>query len=260
MYLADFAKNAPKGSQTLPLVGSHGLALDEDDVNDLVRLSLGILSAPEVDETLAREAVHLLMFLGGYLASDKSDMKEGDEEEEDEDNGAKESAQKADMKYFFWKLASIIRKERQPKPEMLVSKLAAMDLVEAFCLRSSTETVLASIKTILRPLRNLTDPSIRAPFSLNEVFKTRYEALKAKAQSIMELLQRKLGSAEYTKALLAVGEDIRERRQQRSSKRKIEAITAPEKYDRDKRKKFEKKKEKRKEKGREQRDHRRGYQ
>ncbi|KXX80806.1 Small subunit processome component 20 [Madurella mycetomatis] len=260
MYLADFARNATKGAPTLPLAGSHGLELDTEDVNDLARLSLGILSGSEVDEALAQEAVQVLMFLGGYLDSGKTDADEGDEAEEDTDNDAKESGQNADIKYLFWKLSSIIRKERQPKPEVLVSKLAAMDLVEAFCLKTPSETLLASIKTILRPLRNLTDPSIRAPFSLNDVFKTRYEALKAKAQSIMEMLQRKLGSAEYTKALLAVGERIRERRQQRSSKRKIEAITAPEKYGRDKRKKFEKKKEKRKAKGQEQRDHRRGFQ
>ncbi|KAK3309713.1 armadillo-type protein [Chaetomium strumarium] len=259
MYLADFARNAGKGVQ-LPLTGSHGLELDGEDVNDLVRLSLGILSAPEVDEALAQEAVQIVMFLGGFLDADKTEDEEGDEAEEDEDNDSKESARHADMKYLFWKLASIIRKERQPKPEMLVSKLAAMDLLEAFCVKTPTETVLASAKTILRPLRNLTDPSIRQPFSLNELFKTRYEALKTKAQSVMGTLQRRLGSAEYTKALLAVGEHIRERRQQRSSKRKIEALTAPEKYGREKRKKFEKKKEKRKVRGREQRDQRRIYQ
>lgn len=260
MYLADFAKNAAKGSKKLPLAGSYGLELDGEDVNDLVRLTLGILSAPEVEEALAQEVVQILLFLGGYLESGKTDEEEGNEAEEDADNDAKETAQRADVRYLFWKLASIIRKERQPKPEMLVSKLAAMDLLEAFCTKTANETVLSSIKTILRPLRNLTDPSIKAPFSLNEVFKTRYEALKTKAQAIMEALQRKLGSAEYTRALLAVGEDIRERRQQRSSKRKIEAITAPEKFGREKRKKLERKKEKRKAKGREQRDHRRIYQ
>jgi U3 small nucleolar RNA-associated protein 20 len=263
MYLADFARNAAKG-QKLPLPGSHGLQLDDDDVNDLVRLSLGILSAPEVDEALAQEAVQIIMFLGGYLEAEKPDddeeEEEGDEEDENEDNDAKESAQHADMKYLFWKLASIIRKERQPRAELLVSKLAAMDLLEAFAIKTPTDTLLASAKTILRPLRNLTDPSIRQPFSLNDLFKTRFETLKAKAQGIMETLQRRLGSAEYTKALLAVGERVRERRQQRSSKRKIEALTAPERYGREKRKKFEKKKEKRKVRGQEQREHRQNFQ
>jgi U3 small nucleolar RNA-associated protein 20 len=260
MYLADFARNAANGPQKLPLTGSYGLELDEEDVSDLVRLSLGLLSAPEVDEALAQESVQLLMFLGGFLESRKTDEDSDSEAEEDADDATKEITRTADMDYFFYKLASIIRKERQPKPEMLVSKLAAMDLVEAFCIKSTSETLLLSIKTILKPLRNLTDPSIRAPFSLNDTFTTRYETLKTKAQSVMEILQRKLGSKEYTKALLAVGEAIRERRQFRSSKRKIEAITAPEKYGMEKRKKFEKKKEKRKERGQEQRDLRQIYQ
>ncbi|KAH6619460.1 armadillo-type protein [Chaetomium sp. MPI-SDFR-AT-0129] len=268
MYLADFARNAAKG-QTLPLSGSYGLELGADEVTDLVRLSLGILSAPEVDEGLAQEAVQIITFLGGYLETEKpveqteeseeEGEEEGDEDEENEDNDAKEKAQHADIKYMFWKLASIIRKERQPKPEMLVSKLAAIDLLETFSLKTPTATLLASAKTILRPLRNLTDPSIRQPFSLNDVFKARYETLKAKAQTTMETLQRRLGSAEYTRALVAVGEHIRERREQRSSKRKIEALTAPDRYGREKRKKFEKKKEKRKVRGQEQREHRRNF-
>jgi U3 small nucleolar RNA-associated protein 20 len=261
MYLADFARNASKG-QKLPLAGSHGLELDKQDIDDLVRLALGILSAPEVDEALAQEAVQIIMFSGSYLENAKADEEEGegDEAQEDEDNAEKEGLQVADTKYLFWKLASIIRKERQPRAEMLVSKLAAMDLIEAFALKTPIETLIASAKTIIRPLRNLTDPSIRQPFSLNELFKTRFETLKGKAQTVMEMLQRRLGSKEYTTALLAVGERVRERRQQRSSKRKIEALTAPEKYGKEKRKKFEKKKEKRKVRGQEQRDHRQVFQ
>ncbi|KAK4192841.1 small subunit processome component 20 [Podospora australis] len=278
MYLTDFARTSGREA-TLPLTGSQGLELDDDDVTALVRLALGILNAAEVDEALAQEVVQILMFLGGYLnngakpkteeekSGDESDEEEsegeeegeGDEAEEDAENAAKEISQKADMKYLFWKLCRIIRTERQPKPEALVSKMAAMDVLEAFCLKSSVETVILSVRTILRPLRNLTDPSIRAPFSLNELFKTRYEGLKTKAQSIMEILQRKLGNAEYTKALLDVGQAIRERRQHRSSKRKIEAVVAPERHGREKRKKFEKKKERRKAKGQEQRDMRRAY-
>ncbi|KAK3990360.1 small subunit processome component 20 [Cladorrhinum sp. PSN332] len=264
MYLADFARNAGVKSATLPLAGSQGLKLEEDNVATLLQLALGILNAPEVDEALAQEVVQVLMFLGSFLESAKSegssDEDEDESEDEEEEEEAKETTErKVDMKYLFFKLALIIRKERQPKPEALVSKLAAMDVLEAFSERASTETLMVSVRTILRPLRNLTDPSIRAPFSLNESFKTRYEALKTKATTIMETLQRKLGNAEYTKAMLAVGENIRERRQQRSSKRKIGAVVAPERHGREKRKKFEKKKERRKAKGQEQREIRRAF-
>lgn len=261
MYLAGFAKNATQGA-TLPLTGSYGLRLEEDDVATLLHLALGILNAAEVDEELATEVVQVLMFLGTFLKSAKaeeSDEDEEDSEDEEEEEEVKKTERKVDMKYLFFKLALIIRKERQLKPEALVSKLAAMDILGAFCERASVEDLHLSVRNILRPLRNLTDPSIRPPFSLNESFKTRYEALKAKATTIMEALQRKLGNAEYTEALLAVGETIRERRQQRSSKRKIGAITAPEKHGREKRKKFEKKKERRKAKGQEQREVRRAF-
>ncbi len=271
MYLADFARNAGK-EQKVPIEGSQGLELGGEDVNDLVRLSLGILSAPEVDEGLAQEAVQIIMFLGGYLESEQKTAEEGAESEEeaeeeeggeaseDEANTAKETARHADTKYLFWKLASIIRKERQPRPEFLVSKLAAMDLLESFALNTPIPVLTASARTILRPLRNLTDPAIRQPFSLNESFKTRHEALRAKAQGVMEVLQRRLGSKEYTKALVAEGERVRARRQQRAGKRKVEAIAAPERHGREKRKRFEKKRERRKERGMEQREYRRGLQ
>ncbi|KAK0731037.1 armadillo-type protein [Lasiosphaeris hirsuta] len=250
-FLADFAKNSGKDNQKPPLMGSHGLELGKDDIAELVRSTLAMLMSEEVDEVLAQEAVQVLLFLGGYLGAGEVD------EDEDEDVDDKKNA---NLNYLFWKLSAVVRRERQPTVQHLIPKLAAIDLLETFCAKAARETLIPSVKTILRPLRNLTDPSIPQPFSLNEAFKARYEELKAKAQSVMEILQGKLGNSEYTKALLAVGRDVREKRQQRSSKRKIEAITAPEKYGRDKRKKFEKQKEKRKEKGREARDLRQGYQ
>ncbi|KAK3488983.1 armadillo-type protein [Neurospora hispaniola] len=267
MYLADFAQNAGQQAQA-PLHGSHGRELSKEEISDLVRLALSTFNVPEVDEPLAHEVVQILLFLGSYLDAKNTDDGAGadekedelEDEAEDEENGIRKKHKKpVDMGYLFYKLASIIRKERAARPEMLVSKLSAMDLLESFCSKSEPSTLLGSIKTIIRPLRNLTDPSIPGPFSLNDVFKTRYELLKTKALSVLDVLQRKLGSSEYTRALLAVNEDIRKRRSARSSKRKIEAITAPEKYGMEKRKKFEKKKEKRKEKGREARDARHAF-
>jgi U3 small nucleolar RNA-associated protein 20 len=255
MYLADFAKSAV--TQKAPLLGSYGLKLSEDETGALLRGTLNLLNAQEVSDELAQEAVQVLLFLGSYIGSGEADSDADEEDEADEDE---DTRQKPDTRYFFWKLATIIRRERQPNVQSLIPKLAAMQVLEPFCNKTPVETLSVSVKTILRPLRNLTDPSIAAPFSLNEAFKTRYEALKTQAQSVMEILQRRLGNAEYTKALLDVGRDVRERRQQRSSKRKIGAITAPEKHGEVKRKKLEKKKERRKEKGREQRDARLGYQ
>ncbi|KAJ9157556.1 Small subunit processome component 20 [Pleurostoma richardsiae] len=259
-YLADFARNA-KGDNApdQTLLGSHGLELDHEERERLVRLMLNILSGSDVDENLAKEAVRILMFLGSYL--DIPAGESDDEEDEDDDEYFKEEAKERMMTvgYIFSRLARVIRKETPPRAATLVPKLAAIDALETFCDRTPREGIELSLKTILRPLRNLTDPSIATPFSGDELFKTRYEELKAKAQSVMELLQKKLGAADYTKHLLAVGEEIRDRRQQRLSKRKVEAVTQPEKYGREKRKKLEKKKERRKTKGSEHRSMRRGY-
>jgi U3 small nucleolar RNA-associated protein 20 len=267
MYLADFASNSSPDSK-VP-VGSHGQKLEQEDVSELVRLSLSILTSDDVDEALAQEAVNILTFLFGYLAVDspkpESESGDGDDSSSEEEQDAQDDetgelkSRTTGLRYVFWKLAAVVRKESPPKAQYVVPKTAAMNLLEAFCVRTPKDQLALSARVILRPLRNLTDPYIPTPWSTDEVFKTKYEDLKAKAQAVMELLQKKLGTAEYTQYLLGVGEHIRQRRQQRSSKRKIEAVTQPEKYGQDKRKKFEKKKERRKVKGRESRDMRRGY-
>ncbi|KAB5551113.1 armadillo-type protein [Coniochaeta sp. 2T2.1] len=272
MYLADYASNSSADSK-LP-TGSYGQQLEQDEVSDLVRVSLHNLATDDVDEALAEETVRVLTFLFGYLAVDKPKTKgrsesggsdddeesdsEADQDEQDDETGELKS-KTTGLRFVFWKLAAVIRKESPPKAQYVVPKTAAMNLLEAFCARAPQEQLALSARVILRPLRNLTDPYIPTPWSVDEVFKAKYEDLKAKAQSVMELLQKKLGTQEYTQFLLGVGESIRQRRQQRSSKRKIEAITQPEKYGQEKRKKFEKKKERRKVKGQEHRDLRRGY-
>jgi len=75
----------------------------------------------------------------------------------------------------------------------------------------------------------------------------------------MSILQNKCGTSIYTEQLLKIRKVVKEKRTQRSSKRKIEAVSAPEKYGRDKQKKVERKKERRKEKNLEHRDRRHGY-
>ncbi|EOO00483.1 putative u3 small nucleolar rna-associated protein 20 protein [Phaeoacremonium minimum UCRPA7] len=257
LYLADFASNAASGSEAQTLKGSYGLTLDQDQTTQLVRHMLDVLSGLEVEEGLAAEAARILLFLGAFLDSDvdASDLEERDED----DDFFKDEEVDVTMGYVFSKLSAIVRRETPPRASALVGKLAAIEALEAFCIKATKEDIKASVRTILRPLRHLTDPSIRPPYVLDETFKSRYESLKTKAQSIMELLQQKLGASDYTKDLLAVGEEIKDRRQQRSSKRKIEAITQPEKFGREKRKKMDKKKERKKAKGQEHRNHRRGY-
>ena len=106
---------------------------------------------------------------------------------------------------------------------------------------------------MLTPLAHLTDPSIPAPYSADETFRARHEALGRGAAETMETLQRRLGAATYTRELLAVRERARARREARGRKRKVEALVRPESFGRWKRARADMKTRRRKEKGGEQR-------
>lgn len=272
-YLSDFAGNAAALTKGQSVVGSNGQTLEQEKISQIIRLLLGTLRGLEVDEELARESVQIVVPLTRFLSSaaaeddgEASDQEEGEDEDEDdffkdgeEDEDEDKKPGTMTMRYVFSRLAEVIRRETPPRAASLVSKLAAAEALDVLCARNDAATLEPSLRTILRPLRNLTDPNIPMPFSTDELFKTRHEALKTKAQQIMDALQEKLGTAEYTKQLLAVGEEIKGRRLHRSSKRKVEAITAPEKWGKEKRRKMDSKKNRRKAIGLEHRGKRRGY-
>jgi U3 small nucleolar RNA-associated protein 20 len=273
-YLTDFASNAAAPAKGQVITSTNGQTLEQDHIAQIIRLLLGTLRGLEVDEALAQESVPILVFLARFLslaAAEDDDAEKVDGEEADggddffkdgeEDDADEEDKQQGPMtmRYIFSRLAAIIRRETPPRAPTLVAKVAAIEAVDVFCNQCDVATLEPSLRTILRPLRNLTDVNIPAPFSTDELFKTRYETLKTKAQQIMDTLQQKLGTAEYTKQLLTVGEDIKERRQARLSKRKVQVFTAPEKWGRDKRRKLEQKKDRRKAKGQEHRSMRRGW-
>ncbi|KAL0938655.1 U3 small nucleolar RNA-associated protein 20 [Colletotrichum truncatum] len=246
-FLADYAGKAAKAGETLK--GSHGLDLECEDIEELVRLTMYALRTPEIDDALAAEITQILVFLGPRLPVKLQNVPEaetlGDRDEQAAEEDRIEEHRK-DLQYLFWKLSSLLRKDVRPKSTAITPKVVAMEVLETICRRVPQENLKPSFKTILYPLQNLTDPNIPVPFSTDELFKTKLDGLKTRAQILMDSLQKKFGTAEYTQTLLAIREEVRTRRQQRSSKRKIEAIAQPEKYGRDKRKKTEKKKEKKK--------------
>ncbi|KAM0463961.1 hypothetical protein ACHAO4_000686 [Trichoderma viride] len=264
LYLADFAKNGANTTAGEDVEGSHGLILRATNVEELVRLALRALNGSEVNEALAGELGQVLIFLGPRLpigdspdSSDAAPEAEADELEAEDKEEA--TAKPKDVQYLFWRLSHILRKEIRPNAAAIVPKVVAMEVLETVCRRSSLDRLQPSLKTILTPLHNLTDPSIPAPFSMDEVFKTKHEGLKTRAQIMMDSLQKKFGTAEYSKQLMAIREEVRARRRQRSSKRKIEAVAHPEKYSQDKRRKFEKNKERKKVRSKEQKVMRQAY-
>ncbi|UKZ80911.1 hypothetical protein TrVFT333_008676 [Trichoderma virens FT-333] len=262
LYLADFAQRGASTSAGEDVEGSHGLTLRAENVEELVRLALRALNGTEVNEGLANELGQVLIFLGPRLpigdSPDSSDA-ESEADELDAEDKEEPSAKPKDLQYLFWRLSHILRKEIRPNAVAITPKVVAMEVLETICRRSTLDRLQPSLKTILTPLHNLTDPSIPAPFSMDEVFKTKHEGLKTRAQIMMDSLQKKFGTAEYSKQLMSIREEVKARRLQRSSKRKIEAVAQPEKYNKDKRKKFEKNKERKKTRSKEQKVMRQAY-
>ncbi|PHH74378.1 hypothetical protein CDD80_3115 [Ophiocordyceps camponoti-rufipedis] len=262
LYLDDFSgQKDASSSRGKTLEGSYGLALTIDDVDRIARLAFGTLNWPEIDESLAAELVKILVFLGSRLPASATAVPEpelGEEDGSDSDSDEAEGDRK-NLDHFFWRLSRVLRRETAPKVAAMHSRAAAMEVLETVCRRVSAAQTLPSLKTILRPLQQLTDPSIPVPFSNDDAFKSKLEDVKARAQILMDSLQKRAGTAAYSEALLQVRGEVRARREQRTSKRKIEAVVQPEKYGKDKRKRFEKELKRRKTRSREQKSMRQAF-
>ncbi|KAF8852015.1 HEAT repeat protein-like protein [Acephala macrosclerotiorum] len=252
-YFTDFARaNAESGLESLPLHGSHGLKLKGEDTTELIRRVANIFKTPNLLQPLADEIVKNLAFLGRVAGANELKWRSQDNElEADEEEDIEEKDERTALEYLFGRLSFIIRKEIAPPPRapMLIPKTASLQLLQLLTAKLESSTLTSCLQTILLPLHNLTDPSIPAPFSTDEEFRTGYEALKSSSEEIMEALKKKMGTATYTEALLKVREGVKERRLKRNSKRKIEAVREPERYGELKRRKGERKRERRKEKG-----------
>ena len=265
LQLSDLAKPDRSKSNDGPTGEIFGSRLKAEIVSSLVRRTLGAVAHSE-DEDVSSEAGQILIFLGvrlgeGFAVDDEgaepASVLEAIENRESEDD--REDEQPEGAQQLFWRLSHILRKQVKPTAPGILCKTTAMEVLETLCRRSAIERLRPSLKVILVPLANLSDPAIPTPFSSDETFKTKHEALKTRVQILMDSLQKRFGTAEYSQAVLSVREEIRNRRQQRLSKRRIEAISHPEKYGRDKRKKFDKNKERRKVRSKEQKVMRQTY-
>ncbi|KUJ18569.1 HEAT repeat protein-like protein [Mollisia scopiformis] len=262
-YFTDFARaNAESGLENLPLKGSQGLKLTGDDITELIRRVANIFKTPNLLQPLADETVKNLVFLGRCAGANDLKWRSATDHESDEEEGEEDEKDgRTALEYLFGRLSFILRREIPPPPRapMLVPKTASLQLLQVLASKLEPSSLAPCLQTILLPLHNLTDPSISAPFSTDELFLTGYDALKTASEEIMEMLKKRMGTSVYTEALLRVREGVKERRLQRTSKRKIDAVKEPEKYGEVKRKKGERKKERRKEKGAEHRSRRHEY-
>ncbi|KAJ5987999.1 hypothetical protein N7481_003209 [Penicillium waksmanii] len=277
-WLSDLAKtHAAAGYSALPLNCTTGLVLDKEAMLQLIRASLRCLRTPGLNDDLALQNVRNIVFLGRCCAQNGLELQktgtedvesEDDEEEEDEDadeavieaatNGA--APTKTALHYIFGQIAYLLRREvLGGRPAALVPKTASITLLAALIRHLEPEQIKPSLPVILLPLQHLTDTTIPGPRSADPAFQDIYKGLVSNCHEVLDLLQKKLGSSEYIAQMTKVQETVKERREGRRTKRRIEAVADPERHERDKKRRNDRKREKRKEKGLEHRGKRRGW-
>lgn len=271
------------GLTTTPLHSSGGLELTERDMHQLCSAGLRIMRFSHVTEQLVGQTARNLIFLGrcygannamwsdeahkatqavNRAAKPSSDEEEDEEDEEDEEEDEAEEDEEAQtaLAYLFARLSAIVRRDAGAlSAPTLAAKTGALQVTAALSNTLSSETLNPSLETILMPLYVLTDASIPAPRTNNPELAASYQALVALAQETMNLLQKKLGTGVYVKVMAKVQEKVRGKREDRRRKRRIDAVAAPEKWAKDKKRKHDVKRVKRKERSSEARGMRRGW-
>lgn len=273
-YFADFARsNVGHETLSLPLKGSGGLWLSEQETIEITRASLGLLRVPGVSEELASQSVRNLVFLGKIMAQTSMSWPQKDEhpeaetiedERSEDENGLEEdpsiSTTKPALGHLIQRASSLLRRgpltTRSPS---LTPLHASLTLLGALATNVPLPALSPHISTLLLPLHNLTDPAIPAPFSTDASFTDGYRSLVSNGRELMALLQTKLGTTEYVAVLQAVREGVKGRREGRRAKRRVEAVAEPEREGERKRRKGVRKKERRREKSGEERGRRRGW-
>ena len=158
------------------------------------------------------------------------------------------------------RLSGIVRKDKST----MNAKTTIMNLFDTIAAKFPLEPLSSSLPHLLTTLSTLTDATATFPKSsvqsaLNSAPNDPYKALTDKAREVMNTLQKRLGTQEYLKVMGEVQKGVRERREERRRKRKVEAIVDPEKFGKEKRRRHDVKRVNRKERSAEERGKRRGW-
>jgi U3 small nucleolar RNA-associated protein 20 len=270
LRFADVAKtNAKLEVVPRPLQGSQGLTLEDTEMFLMAKGFFRALRTSGIGEDLATQLARNLIFLGRFspvesvtaindeIVEDDADADADDSEIEVEDDGRQI---KLSLKYMFERSSAIIRSElADNRAPALVSKTTALQICAALCSSLPASRLQPCIQTLLLPLLQLTDPTLSTPFSTDDAFHTAWKSLITMGQEILGILQKKLGTTQYVKDVSEVQKGIRERREARRTKRRLDAVTAPEKLVKEKKRKIERQKSRKKEQAAEFRGRRRGW-
>jgi U3 small nucleolar RNA-associated protein 20 len=286
--------NGEAGLGNLPLESAYGLRLEEEGMVQLANAFLRNLSIPDVTEDICAQSVRNLAFLARCFAVNgaKWNWQKADDDDEGGDaaveapqdgaNGAAESSddgfegfspppEKPALKVettatptavhrLVTRLSGIIRRETKiMRLPSLYPKSAVLSLLETLALKLPIDSLVPSLPHLLTTLSTLTDPATTIPRSTDPSFNSTYQSLIDKAGEVLNALQKRMGAQEYVKVMGSVQKGVRERRDERRAKRKVEAVMQPEKWGKEKKRRHDVGRVKKKERSAEERGRRRGW-
>jgi len=266
-----FKDSVADGLDNIPLSCSQGLRFDGQALREILRSSTKLLRRNQGNVDLNTHIMQTLLFLGRCInvngltmpvrAQTDTEMREdgadgSDAAELSEGGSDPEASQKTKdipaIQYLLDQAALVLRRE-PPKltSTSIYPKQASLTLLTTLIAHLSSSSLSPrTLQSILLPLQHLTDPNIFTPRSADPAFPAAYQDLIQRAHAVMEALQKKIGDSEYVKTMTAVSRTVRERREGRRTKRRIEQVREPEKAARDKRRKHDREKSRKKEIGR----------
>ncbi|KAG8629012.1 hypothetical protein KVT40_002877 [Elsinoe batatas] len=283
VLFGDIGKASKEGGLgKLPLPSTGAVVVSSQELRQLCLTSLRVLRYDGSSEQLLAQTCRNLVFLGrsfgangmmweydnqplngmnGYgdesSASDENDMENSNEDQEHDQTAAEV---KTTLTFLLSSLSSIIRRNQSATtPTSVPPKVAALQTLHALLSHLDPHLYTAIVQTIVHPLLLLTDSSIPKPVSTNPTFTESFATLCNLAQETMSLLQTKLGSSKYVKEVSGAQSKLREKREDRRVKRRIEAVAQPERAEKRKARKVEGKIRRKKEKGEEYKGRRRGW-
>ncbi|KXT01671.1 hypothetical protein AC578_2781 [Pseudocercospora eumusae] len=259
-FFTDFASTSSRtadGLAGLPLRGSGDIELGAGDMRRLATIALRALRNIQLgtSEVFIAQIARNLVFLGRCFASnempwnqttDATPVGSEDDDDDDDDGEIDDATSRSALVRLLQRLSSMLMADKFS----VVSRTASLQTLTSLINAIST---VPALPAILRPLYALTDPSVPKP--PGEL----HANLTAKAHEALDLIQKKVGSDRYLKVLGQARTEAKARREERRQKRRIEAVSKPEIWAEQKRRKHEVKKIKSKEKSAEARGRRRGW-
>ena len=250
-HLASASAKSGRGLVSVPLLGTHGLQLGAEELRRMCYTHLATMQerSDQISADLLENCTRNLGFLGRCFAANgmswrsaTTDQSDSEEQSTDEELAEGESA----LAYLLNRLSYIIRQDTVPT----ASRATAMK-VEHLLLPHIER--LPHVPDFIRPLYLLTDPSIPQP--PGQV----HADLCNAARELMDMVQKKIGAEVFLTALGRVRKEVKERREERRVKRRVDAVSRPEAWARGKRRKLDSKKRKNVRDGHEARGKRRGW-